>query len=528
MTAKWRKRRYGKGGVTLSHGEHRGHRGFFSVLISVVVLFSVPSVFSVAKINRMKLSEIANLCGATHRLDAMVAETVPAGFAIDSRAVKPGEVFVAIPGERVDGHQFVQEVLDKGALAALVVHHRLPFAKHLAPYKDRLLFVTDTACAFQQMAQKVLSAWNHPIVAVTASAGKTTMKDLTAHVLEAVTPRVFKSLGNLNTSYGLPLTVGRMISAGVQFSDFDLAVFEFGMSSYGEIKRLTEIAPPTVSIVGNVGTAHIEFFGSSEGIAEAKAEIIDGLQTNGTAILNADDPLVLKMQTRRSDIRYLTFGIEAKADIRASNLNHEVLRATSFTLQTPSGDVSLNLPLIGKHNVYNALAAAAAGHYFGLSTEQIAAQLNSAAPSKMRGELLQLANGVTVIDDSYNSNPPALLQAVQAMANAKGFARRVVVAGEMLELGEEGAQMHRDCGQKIAAAGIDILVGVRGLAQETVTGAMDAGLGNASFCETPEQAAEQLLSVLQAGDLVLVKGSRGVRTERIVERLQTEFGGKAD
>jgi UDP-N-acetylmuramoyl-tripeptide--D-alanyl-D-alanine ligase len=476
----------------------------------------------------MKLSEIANLCGATHRLPSTIAEAVPAGFAIDSRAVKPGEVFVALPGERVDGHQFVQEVLEQGALAALVVHHRLPFAKNLAPYKDRLLFVTDTAFAFQQLAHKVLATWQRPIVAVTGSAGKTTMKDLTAHVLAAVTPKIFKSLGNLNTSYGLPLTVGRMIAAGAQPDDFELAVFEFGMSSYGEIKRLTAIAPPNVSIVGNVGTAHIEFFGSSEAIAEAKAEIIDGLQAGGTAILNADDALVTAMQTRRSDISYLKFGIETEADIRALNINYETLNVTGFTLHTPSGDAEVTLPLLGKHNVYNALAAAAAGHHFGLSAEKIAAQLNTAAPSKMRGELIQLGNGVTVIDDSYNSNPPALQQAVQAMAQAKGVARRIVVAGEMLELGEQGAQMHRACGQQIAAAGVDIVIGVRGLAQELVAGALAAGLGNATFCETPEQAAKQLVAELKAGDLVLVKGSRGVRTERIIEQLKATLGGKAE
>jgi UDP-N-acetylmuramoyl-tripeptide--D-alanyl-D-alanine ligase len=476
----------------------------------------------------MKLNEIANLCGATHRLPSTIAEAVPAGFAIDSRAVKPGEVFVALPGERVDGHQFVQEVLEQGALAALVVHHRLPFAKNLAPYKDRLLFVTDTAFAFQQLAHKVLATWQRPIVAVTGSAGKTTMKDLTAHVLAAVTPKIFKSLGNLNTSYGLPLTVGRMIAAGAQPDDFELAVFEFGMSSYGEIKRLTAIAPPNVSIVGNVGTAHIEFFGSSEAIAEAKAEIIDGLQAGGTAILNADDALVTAMQTRRSDISYLKFGIETEADIRALNINYETLNVTGFTLHTPSGDAEVTLPLLGKHNVYNALAAAAAGHHFGLSAEKIAAQLNTAAPSKMRGELIQLGNGVTVIDDSYNSNPPALQQAVQAMAQAKGVARRIVVAGEMLELGEQGAQMHRACGQQIAAAGVDIVIGVRGLAQELVAGALAAGLGNATFCETPEQAAKQLVAELKAGDLVLVKGSRGVRTERIIEQLKATLGGKAE
>ncbi len=474
----------------------------------------------------MKLNEIANLCGATHRLHPAIAEAVPVGFAIDSRAVKLGEIFVALPGERVDGHKYVQEVLDQGALAALVVHHRLPFSKNLAPYKDRLLFVTDTAFAFQQMAQKVLASWNKPIVAVTASAGKTTVKDLAAHVLEAVSPNIFKSLGNLNTSYGLPLTVGRMISAQAAPSDSDLAVFEFGMSSYGEIKRLTEIAPPSVAVVGNVGTAHIEFFGSSEGIAEAKAEIIDGLKSGGTAILNVDDPLVAGMKTRREDISYLTFGIENDAQIRAEKINNDDLGATSFELIIPGGNALVTSPLLGRHNVYNALAAAAVGYYFGLSADKIAAQLKTSAPSKMRGELIRFANGVTVIDDSYNSNPPALIQAVQAMAKAKGFARRIVVAGEMLELGEQGSEMHRNCGREIAAAGVDRVIGVCGLANELVDGAKDAGVVKSTFCETPEAAAEALLAELQAGDLVLIKGSRGVRTERIVEKLKAELGGK--
>lgn len=472
----------------------------------------------------MKLFEIANLLGAAHRLDSVIAEAVPAGFAIDSRTVKPGEIFVAIPGERVDGHQFVQEVLDQGALAALTVHHRLPFAKNLDAYKSRLMFVTDTAMAFQQMAQKILSAWNNPIVAVTASAGKTTMKDLTAHVLEGVTTRVFKSLGNLNTSYGLPLTVGRMISAGALPGNFDLAVFEFGMSSYGEIKRLAEIAPPTVAIVGNVGTAHIEFFGSSEGIAEAKAEILDGLKPGGTAILNADDSRVIKMQERRSDVSYLKFGIDAESDITAINLDSREISTTHFDLLTPQGKASVKLPLIGKHNVYNALAAAAAGYHFGLNAEQIAKQLSTATPSKMRGEIIRLANGATIIDDSYNSNPPALIQAVQAMALTKGFQRRIVVAGEMLELGDQGAEMHRHCGQEIAALGIDFIIGVRGRARDLVAGATASGVKRTFFHETPEEAAEQLIADLQAGDLVLIKGSRGVRTERIVERLKSVFG----
>ncbi len=474
----------------------------------------------------MKLIEIAGLCGASHNLKTVLAESEPAGISMDSRAIKPGELFIAIPGERVDGHQFVREVLDKGACAALVVHQRLPFATSLGADADRLLFVTDTVAASQQMAARVIAAWPRPVVAVTASAGKTTMKDLIAHVLE-VKGRVFKSLGNLNTGYGLPLTVGRMITGGARPEDFDLAVFEMGMNSYGEILRLTEIAPPSVSVVGNVGTAHLEFFGSADGLARAKAEIVDGLKSGGTAILNADDPRVISMRARRSDISVLSFGIDASAEVRAATISSEDdLSSTRFELITPQGKAAVRLPLIGRHNVYNALAAAAVGHHFGLTAENIAAQLATSAASKMRGEVLRFANGVTVIDDSYNSNPQALIEAVRAIAGAKGFKRKIVVAGEMLELGEQGTALHRRCGGDIAAAGIDQLLGVRGLAKELIAGAVEADgsyANRAAFFETPEHAGEMLAAEARAGDLILVKGSRGVRTEKVIERLRAAF-----
>lgn len=478
----------------------------------------------------MQLREIAKLCGAAHQLNSSLLEREPSGFVIDSRAVKSGDLFVAIPGEHVDGHQFVAEVLDKGACAAMVVHKRLPFASELGAYADRLLFVESTVCAFQKMAERVLAKWNCPVVGITASAGKTTMKDLTAHVLGAAS-RVFKSLGNLNTSYGLPLTVGRMISGGAKPEDFDIAVLEMGMNSFGEIANLADIAQPLVAIVGNVGTAHIEFFGSSDAIAKAKAELVEGLKTGGTAILNADDKRVIQMRERRSDISVLSFGIEAQAEICATKITSEDdLSATRFELITPRGQSEVRLPLIGRHNVYNALAAAAAGHHFGLSAEQIGDQLATAAPSKMRGELLRLPNGVTVIDDSYNSNPQALIEAVRAMAQARGFKRRIVVAGEMLELGEQGTELHQQTGREIAATGIEKLFGVRGLAQGLIAGAVESGKMNAdqaAFFATPEEAAAALIAEVRQGDLVLVKGSRGVRTERIVESLRNAFGASS-
>ncbi|HEX9003369.1 MAG TPA: UDP-N-acetylmuramoyl-tripeptide--D-alanyl-D-alanine ligase [Blastocatellia bacterium] len=472
----------------------------------------------------MNLLEIARQCAASQMLNDELAAVEPAGFTIDSRAVKPGDLFIALPGERVDGHRFVREVFEKGVCAALVVHHRLPFASDLGEMTGKLLFVENTACALQQLAARILARWHRPVIGVTGSAGKTTMKDLIAHVM-APAGNVLKSLGNLNTSYGLPLTVSRMVTAGARPADFDFAVLEMGMSSFGEIARLTDIAPPTVGVVGNVGTAHLEFFGSQERLARAKAEMVEGIKSGGMAVLNADDPRVMAMQRLRGDVGTVSFGIDSPADVTASQLSSaDDLRCTRFTLKTPDGEAQVALPLIGRHNVYNALAAAAAGHCFGLSADVIAGQLSTAAPSKMRGELIRFASGVTVIDDSYNSNPQALLQAVQAMTGAKGFQRRIVVAGEMLELGEQGVALHRHCGREIAAMTVDRLIGVRGLAMELVAGAREANLKHAVFSESPEDAAEKLIADARPGDLVLVKGSRGVRTERVIEKLRAAFG----
>jgi UDP-N-acetylmuramoyl-tripeptide--D-alanyl-D-alanine ligase len=463
-------------------------------------------------------------------LNETLADTEPAGFALDSRAIKAGELFVAIPGERVDGHQFVREVFEKGACAAMVVHHGLPFASDLGDYAGRLIFVENTVCAFQRLARRVIAGWHRPVIGVTGSAGKTTMKDLIAHCLGGA-GNVLKSSGNLNTGYGLPLVITRMISGGAKPSDYDFAVLEMGMSSFGEIARLVDIAPPEVGVVGNVGTAHIEFFGSQERIARAKAEMVDGVKSGGVAVLNADDPLVIGMRERRDDVAVISFGVESGASVTAREIAVDPsFGGSRFVLGTPDGEAEVKMPLIGRHNVYNALAAAAVANYFGASPEQIASRLATSGPSKMRGELIRFANGVTVIDDSYNSNPQALLQSVRAMievAASRASGRRVVAAGEMLELGDHGPEMHRKCGREIAAMGVDVLIGVRGLASELVAGAVECQ-GNAprltSFCETPEEAAEMLVAGAVPGDVILVKGSRGVRMEIVVERLKAAFG----
>jgi UDP-N-acetylmuramoyl-tripeptide--D-alanyl-D-alanine ligase len=478
----------------------------------------------------MELREIARLCAASQMLDREIAAAEPSGFVIDSRAITPGDLFVALPGEHVDGHRFVREVFEKGALAALVVHHRLPFASDLGALAGRLLFVDDTLSAFQRLAQRVIAAWRRPVIGVTGSAGKTTMKDIIAHCLQGG-GNTLKSLGNLNTGYGLPLTISRMIAGGAKPEDFDFVVLEMGMSSFGEIARLTDLAAPRVGVVGNVGTAHLEFFGSRERIARAKAEMVDGVEPGGTAVLNADDPLVLGMRDRRDDLQIVTFGVDSEADVRAERIEEpEDLSRTSFLLRTPRGESMTSVSLIGRHNVYNALAGAAVGHILGLDPDQIASRLATVGPSRMRGELIRFSNGVTVIDDSYNSNPQALMQAVRAMPvpqhdahrDRTGFLRRIVVAGEMLELGSMAETLHRQCGREIAEAKIDRLIGVRGLAKEMVRSAGDSI--EALYFDTPEEAVEFLIADSKPGDLILVKGSRGVRTERAIEKLRAAFG----
>ncbi len=468
----------------------------------------------------MTLGEIARLCGASHMMSDDLASSEPSGFAIDSRTVGSGELFVAISGEITDGHRFIDQVFDNGALAAIVTHRKLGSLDKFGERARRMIFVENTVCALAELAARVISSWQGQVVAITASAGKTTIKDLTAGVLEGA-GRVIKSHGNLNTAIGLPLTVSRMICNGDQPGNYDFAVLEMGMNTFGEIARLTDIAPPHIGVVGNVGNAHIEFFGSQEGIARAKAELIDGMRPGGTAVLNADDAFVIAMASRRSDLRIVSFGINEEAQVVASEVRTEDdLSTTRFNLKTPEGESAVVLRLAGQHNVYNALAAAAVGHSAGLGAGEIARSLSAATPSKMRGEVIRFENGVTVVDDTYNSNPAALMEAVSAITSAKGFKRRIVVAGEMLELGEQGAEMHRECGRAMARSGISIVVGVRGLASELVEAAEKEG-ANAFYCETPEEAGGRLAAIVRAGDIVLVKGSRGVKTEKVVENLRS-------
>jgi UDP-N-acetylmuramoyl-tripeptide--D-alanyl-D-alanine ligase len=456
------------------------------------------------------------------------------GFSIDSRSVNAGEVFFALSqedyaragfnGTFADAHEYIEDALAKGAIAAVAREKRVRGDRKLTALQDRLLLVDDVIAALQMLAHRVYEAWGKPVVGITGSAGKTTAKELTAHLLNSTGSRVLKSERNYNNGLGLPLSVLRMVSEGRSPEQFDVAVLEMGMSSpTHEIQRLCRITPPDIGVELMIAPVHLEYLGSIENIAAAKAELVEGLKPGGIAILNADDEWVIRMRDKHQG-RTVTFGMENPADVAAKQIDTSHLGLVSFRLQTPLGEAPATLPMSGRHNLMNALAAAAVATCFELELARIAAALSTAKPPRMRGEVLDFAAGFRVVDDSYNSNPRSLINMVRTISEGgTNSRRRIVIAGEMLELGPDEASLHRKSGREIGRAGVDVLWGVRGLAAEIVAGANEAGLTETTFFETSDEAARAIVKELREGDLVLVKGSRGVATDRIVTAIRKQF-----
>ncbi len=448
---------------------------------------------------KLPLSRIAEFVSATGEFAANV---VAQGYSIDSRTLRQGELFFAVKGERFDGHDFVSSALEKGAAAAVVRHDQV----HRFPSKSNLLAVEDTLLALQALATGVRKLWGKPLVGITGSAGKTTTKEAIAHVL-ATRFRVLKSEGNFNNHFGLPLMLLQLEP------QHDVAVIEMGMSHAGEIRALAKIAQPGTGVVTNVAPVHLEFFDSLAGIARAKYELIESLPANGTAVLNADDEYVSQFG-REFPGRVILYGMRQTADVRAENLESRGAAGSVFDIVTHSGRAHAVLPLVGQHNVLNALAAVSVGLAQAMSLDEATAALATLRAADKRGQVLQLGN-ITVVNDCYNSNPKALQAMVEALSTMAAK-RRIVVAGEMLELGPAGEQMHEAAGREIASQRIDFLLGVRGLAQAMVKGAKRAG-AQAEFVATPEQAGEWLARETRDGDLVLLKASRGVKLETALE-----------
>ena len=484
----------------------------------------------------MKVGEASLLMGANATgASAELFDKEIKDFSIDSRSVGAGELFFALSqedyaragfnGTFADAHQYIADALQQGAVAAVARTERERSDANLQALKDRLLLVDDAIAALQLLAHRVYERWGKPVVAITGSAGKTTAKELTAHLLRSNRRRILKSEKNYNNGLGLPLSVLQMVSEDHAPEQFDLAVLEMGMSSpTHEIRRLCEITPPDVAVELMVAPVHLEYLGTIENIAAAKAELIEGLKPEGVAILNADDALVMSMRAKHPG-RAITFGIENDADVTAKEIDAGRLGLISFRLQTPLGDAPARLAMSGRHNLMNALAAAAVATSFGDTPAEIAIALGSARPPRMRGEVLEFASGFRVVDDSYNSNPRSLVNMVRTITEEGGgrSSRRLVIAGEMLELGPDAAALHREAGTEIAHLGTDVLWGVRGLAKEIIAGASAAGLNETRFFADSSEAARAIVSEIRAGDLVLIKGSRGVATEKIVSAIRERF-----
>jgi UDP-N-acetylmuramoyl-tripeptide--D-alanyl-D-alanine ligase len=419
------------------------------------------------------------------------------GWSIDSRTIAPGDLFFALRGPQNDGHDYVDLALANGAAGAVVDHD-------LA--RPALLVVHDTLAALQTLAAWARCRWGGKVVGVTGSAGKTTTKDAIAHLL-AVDRKVGKTIGNLNNHFGLPLSILRLPD------ESDVAVLEMGMNHAGEIRALARIARPDVGVVTNVGYAHVEAFGSIEGVALAKRELIEELPPDGVAVLNADDRLVAGFrQVHRG--RVVTFGLAENADVRADGVEFGM-----ETVRFRHAGAEFESPLVGRHGLSNVLAGLAVAETFGIAPERLREVVRTLAPGKMRGERLE-RNGVTIWNDSYNSNPEAARAMLDVLRETPAR-RRIAVLGEMLELGQSTEPLHREVGKYLTEQGIDVLLGVRGAARFMVEEAVRAGLsdGAAYFFEDPAAAGDFLRGMLRQGDAVLFKGSRGVMVERALERI---------
>ena len=464
---------------------------------------------------KLTLAEAALGCGAKLEAPASAAGVgtlVAQGYSIDSRTVGAGELFFAVRGERHDGHSFIEGALERGAVGAVVAVsklHSLPDAVLAAP----LLLVDDPLTALQALAGHVRRHWGKRVVAITGSAGKTSTKDAVAAVL-AARFNVLKSQGNLNNGFGLPLQLLRVEP------EHDFAVVEMGMNHAGEIAQLSRIAGPDWGVITNVGTAHIENFSDGQGgIARAKYELVEALPQTGVAFLNCDDRYVGQFG-RDFAGKTVYFGAGPCADPQIIGIEEE--DGLRVEIRSAGEEATLRLPMLGRHNASNAAAAVAVGREAGVGLAEAIAALETLTPGERRGEILSLG-GATVINDSYNSNPEALKSMIAALG-ARVALRRILVAGEMLELGEHAAGMHAECGEAAAALGIDVVVGVRGNARYLVDAAAELGVRGV-FVEEAGAAGEWLVRNLRPGDAVLVKGSRGVRLEVAIAALRKELKG---
>ena len=439
-------------------------------------------------------------------------------FSIDSRKIQRGELFVAIKGDRFDGHEFAANAVRKGAAGVIVSDPSAVPSKIVDKHDVTVVLVQDTTRSLQTIARYVRRRSCAKVVAVTGSIGKTTTKELSA-ALVGIQKRVYRNIGNFNNHIGLPLSLLNLRHQP------EVAVVELGMNHAGEIRRLVDIAEPNVRVWTNVAEVHAENFSSIEDIADAKAELLEGAHINDHLVANADDRMVMDRVSQFPG-SVMTFGLGKASDVRAIAVKDSGLDGISATVETPRGSGFLQIPLIGMGNVANVLAAIAVALQFQIPLEAMLDVLKKFVPPDRRGFVTHLSYGVTVVDDSYNSNPTALERALESVGRTGGYRRRIAILGEMLELGVRSEFLHYSCGKKAVEAGFKFIVAVGGENVEAlVQGGRDAGLNSDSavICTTSEEAVEVVSDLVQKKDLVFVKGSRGMQTDLVVDRLKVDW-----
>lgn len=430
------------------------------------------------------------------------------GISTDSRSIRPGEFFWALKGERFDGHDFLREVRDKGASGVVIERGRAVPEMNEAMV---IIEVDDTLWALGECAAHYRRLYDIPIVAVTGSNGKTTTKEMIVSTL-STKRQVLKTKGNLNNLIGLPLSLLNLSPK------HDVGVVELGMNRRGEIARLTEIVNPAVGVITNIGPVHLEYLKSVEAVAEAKGELFQKMSSQSTAVINNDDPMVEKM-SRDFPGEKVTFGMKHPADVGAENIKSMGFEGITFDLRIREKTFPIYFPMIGEHNIMNALAAAAAVMAVGEDPEMIVRGLEHFTNLSLRQEVVTVGDTITLINDAYNANPISMQTALKTFSQLKGSASGIVVLGDMLELGGWSIRLHRELGKQVAQSGINHLLLLGNYASAVREGAIAGGISPECIVigQDHQQLADILEGLLNQGDWVLVKGSRKMEMEKIVK-----------
>lgn len=443
-------------------------------------------------------------------LKKLTASSVFGGVTTDTRKVEEGMLFVALKGEKFDGHDFIAQAAQKGAIGAIV--NKDYDVSLLEDVDIDVLAVEDTLKAYQDLAKFWRSKFSIPVIGITGSNGKTTTKDLTAAVLSGKW-NVLKTQANFNNEIGLPMTLLQINKT------HDAAVVEMGMRGLGQIKALTEIARPTIGVITNVGETHLELLGTIENIAKAKGEMAQAIEINGKVILNADDEHVAKMH-EITKAHAVYFGINRAADVKAFDIKTEDGK-TEFEAIVGEKMAHFTLNMLGIHNVYNCLAALAVGYACGLTIEEMQKGLSSFRPTAMRFEYRKIGD-FSIINDAYNASPASTRAALKNLAQVAN-GRKILVMGDMFELGSVETAAHEAIAQQAQEAGVSVLITRGKLTENTAAKARELGMEQVYECESHEAAVAVLKKVLQKGDTVLFKGSHGMHMEKIIELLENEY-----